>query len=158
MASRDTKDLHFILKEAYEKACLEYKKRYPLDPQPFACCTYRSNEEQLFLFNQPKDGIDNNGNGIIDEASEKVTQALPSQSPHNYLPSLAFDIAFINLKQKLDWNKALFERFAKIIKEIEPRIIWGGDWNNNGNSNDEKFPDAPHFELKNWANYKNVTA
>ncbi len=33
-------------------------------------------------------------------------------------------------------------------KELNVRIRWGGDWNMNGRSDDEKFYDSPHFELR----------
>jgi peptidoglycan L-alanyl-D-glutamate endopeptidase CwlK len=141
MASRSKKHLNEILTAAYEKAATEYQTLYPTLSQPFITCTYRSNEEQDVLYNQPGDGKDNNGNGIIDDASEKVTQAKAGQSPHNYNPSFAFDIAFVNIKQKLDWSADNFKRFADIIKRIQPLVEWGGDW---------KFKDAPHFELKGW--------
>lgn len=32
-------------------------------------------------------------------------------------------------------------------KELKVPIRWGGDWNRNGRSDDEKFYDGPHFEL-----------
>src|SRR3990167_9387490 len=108
MASRDKKDLHNLLTSAYEKASEAYKIKYPDKSQPFLTCTYRSNAEQDSLYMQPTDGVDNNRNGIIDDSSEKVTNAKPGESPHNYNPSLAFDIAFINVKQKLDWSSELF--------------------------------------------------
>ena len=144
MASRSKKDLHHILVAAHDKACDEYKILYPNEPQPFLTCTYRTNEEQQLLFNQPTDGKDNNGNGIIDDKSEKVTQTLPGQSAHNYNPSLAFDIAFINVKQKLDWSPINFKRFTDIIKVKEPLCECGLDW---------KFSDSPHIQLRNWRNY-----
>lgn len=31
--------------------------------------------------------------------------------------------------------------------ELDVAIRWGGDWNMNGDSRDEKFYDGPHFEL-----------
>lgn len=144
MASRDTKNLNITLTNAYYKAVDKFKQLYPTDPQPFVVCTYRSNEEQTALYNQSTDGKDNNGNGIIDEAGEKVSQAKAGQSPHNFNPSFAFDIAFINLKQKLDYNINLFKKFKDIIKEIEPQVEWGGEW---------KFKDYPHFQLLNWKTY-----
>ena len=145
MASRRTEDLNEVLSVAYTKAKDEYAKQYPARPQPFITCTYRSNEEQQSLFNAPKDGKDNNGNGIIDDASEKVTQAQAGQSPHNYNPSFAFDIAFINpVTQKLDWGAENFKLFAEIIIKIQPLVEWGGGW---------KFRDLPHFELKNWRTF-----
>ena len=146
--SRDKKDLHPTLVEAYDMACAEYKNLYSKDPQPFLTCTFRSNEEQLRLFNQPKDGKDNNGNGIIDEASEKVTQALPGQSPHNFMPSFAFDIGFINTStQKMDWNIKYFKQFSECIKKVSGVTECGIDW---------KFKDAPHFELKGWKQLKHL--
>jgi peptidoglycan L-alanyl-D-glutamate endopeptidase CwlK len=130
--SRDIKDLHFILSDAYPKAEAKFKELYPNLPQPFRTCTYRSNEEQEQLFLQ----------------KPKVTNAKAGESPHNYIPSMAFDIAFIGVNKKLDWNKDLFLLFANILKDIEPRIEWGGSWS--------KFKDAPHFQLFNWKNYKPV--
>lgn len=52
----------------------------------------------------------------------------------------------------LDWNnKHAFEQIAqamqKAAKELGIAIRWGGDWNQNGRSDDEKFYDGPHFEL-----------
>lgn len=32
-------------------------------------------------------------------------------------------------------------------EELEVGLRWGGDWNQNGRSDDEKFYDSPHFEL-----------
>ena len=143
MASRRLEDLNEILADAYRKAALEYGSVYPDKPQPFITCTFRSNEEQLALYNQPKDGKDNNGNGIIDDRSEKVTNAMPGQSPHNYRPALAFDVAFINpITQKLDWSADNFRRFADIALKIQPMIRWGGDWNGNGITTDERLPDS----------------
>ena len=128
--------------QAYDMAVALYQERHPNDPQPFITCTYRTDEEQLALYNQPKDGIDNNHNGIIDDASEKVTQAKPGESPHNFNPSFAFDIAFINtVTQKIDWGSKYFKQFADCIKQISSAVECGIDW---------KFKDAPHFELKGW--------
>jgi len=132
MASRDIKDLHHILSDAYVKAEAQFKLQYPNSPQPFRTCTFRSNEEQEHLYAQ----------------TPKVTNARAGQSPHNYLPSLAFDIAFINSAKQLDWSNLLFKNFADIICKIEPNIEWGGSW--------KGFSDAPHYELKNWRNYIKV--
>jgi peptidoglycan LD-endopeptidase CwlK len=151
MASRRIEDLNEILAAAWTKAAQAYGRDYPDKPQPFITCTHRTNAEQRALYDQPRDGKDNNGNGIIDDKSEKVTQALPGQSPHNYLPALAFDVAFINpVTQKLDWGAEQFKRFAELIRIHQPLVVWGGDWNQNGETRDERFPDAPHFELRNW--------
>lgn len=36
----------------------------------------------------------------------------------------------------------------KAADELGVAIRWGGDWNENGRSDDEKFYDGPHFELR----------
>lgn len=69
--------------------------------------------------------------------------------------SLAVDIA----PYPIDWNDR--ESFclmagyilgiAKVLKSegmIHSDIIWGGDWNQNSRTKDEKFSDCPHFEIK----------
>lgn len=124
MASRSKADLNPVLVQAYDKALEKYEQTYPNAPQPFLTCTYRSNEEQEILFKK----------------RPKVTNARAGQSPHNYKPSYAFDIAFIGVDKKLDWSPKLFKNFANIIAE-NPQVEWGGNW---------KFKDAPHFELKGW--------
>jgi peptidoglycan L-alanyl-D-glutamate endopeptidase CwlK len=126
MPSRSKSDLNSILSVAYDRAVDKYQKLYPSSPQPFITCTHRSDEEQEELFKK----------------RPKVTNARAGQSPHNYKPSYAFDIAFISLSKKLDWSPALFSNFAEIIKKIDSRVEWGGDWS--------RFKDAPHFELRGW--------
>jgi peptidoglycan L-alanyl-D-glutamate endopeptidase CwlK len=130
MASRKKEDLHPILKEAFEKAEIEYLKAYPDSPKPFLTCTYRSNLEQDQLFSQVT----------------KVTNAKAGQSPHNYLPSLAFDIAFLKPDKSLDWSNINFKRFADIIVLNNGKIEWGGAW--------VRFVDLPHFQLFDWKSYK----
>lgn len=127
MASRDKKDLRIELVNAYNEASDLYKKLYPNEPQPFITCTYRSNEEQNKLYSQ----------------IPKVTNAKGGQSPHNYNPSFAFDIAFITVDNKISWGNKYFKMFADCIKSDV--VSWGGSWIN--------FKDAPHFELKNWKTY-----
>lgn len=72
-------------------------------------------------------------------------------SKHNRLPSWAFDFIPHPFEQK-DWKDAL--RFARVAggilyvarqKNIELR--WGGDWDMDGKSNDQKFMDIGHIEL-----------
>lgn len=74
---------------------------------------------------------------------EKKSKAQFGQSPHNFNPSLAFDIAPF----PLNWND--IEAFKKlsiivlnIAKKMNIEISWGGDWHS--------FKDYPHYELKNW--------
>lgn len=95
----------------------------------------RTFKEQDALFNQPKDGKDNDGDGKIDEADEKVTNAKGGQSIHNY--GLAFDIAVMSADGKnINW---IYDT-AKIAKIIKAHgFVWGGDW--------VSIVDKPHFEM-----------
>lgn len=47
------------------------------------------------------------------------------------------------------WDKCPVVATAMLAaaKELGVAIRWGGDWNMNGRSDDEKFYDGPHFEL-----------
>ena len=47
------------------------------------------------------------------------------------------------------WNKCeeIAAAMLAAAKELGIHVRWGGDWNENGNSKDEKFYDGPHFEL-----------
>lgn len=70
------------------------------------------------------------------------------QGKHNTLPSNAVDIA----PYPLDWNDHLaFARLAGYVQAIADgmgiAVRWGGDWNGNGKSKDERFLDLVHFEL-----------
>ena len=128
MPSRDKKDLMPNLREAYEYACDTYQSHYPDAPQPFLTCTYRSPKEQDELY-----AIGRTVKGT------KVTNAKGGESKHNFLPSQAFDIAFIGLNKKLDWSPKLFENFARIIMKYNSNVKWGGNF--------KTLKDAPHFEI-----------
>jgi len=134
--SRDKKDLHSELVSAYEQACTKYKELYPNDVQPFITQTFRSHDEQDRLY-----AIGRTVKGKI------ITNAQAGQSPHNFTPSFAFDIAFVGIDRKLSWDKKHFKKFADIIKQINPSVEWGGDW---------RFVDPPHFELKAWKQIKEI--
>lgn len=136
MASRKINDCHIILQNAWQKAEAKWSELYPDRPKPFLTCTFRPNAEQNALYNE----------GRINK-NPKKTNAKAGESPHNYAPSYAFDIAFLpnDKPTQLDWNPRLFFDFNKVISEIEPRIEWGGSW--------ASFKDNPHYQLKNWKEY-----
>lgn len=130
MASRDRFDLENSLRIAYSKAEARFNTENK-EINVFLTCTHRDNAEQNGLYAQGR-----TVKGSI------VTNAKGGQSPHNYKPAFAFDIAFIGLSKKLVWDKKYFKRFAEIMKEEMPDIDCGIDW--------VKLPDAPHFQIKNW--------
>ena len=69
-------------------------------------------------------------------------------SKHNKLPSLAVDIA----PYPIDWNDResfiyMAGLFLGIASQLNIKVRWGGDWNQNNKISDETFLDLPHFEL-----------
>lgn len=118
------------------RQAIDMWNRDPRYPDVLITCTYRSPKQQELLFNQPRDGKDNNGNGIIDEKAERVTWTLNSK--HTQYPAMAFDIAFKDDKGKLDWDPKWFKMFARTVGPLIPGLVWGGNWST---------PDAPHFEI-----------
>jgi len=130
MMSRSLKDLHPTLVKVWQDAVVAWAQTYPDSPKPFLSCTYRSNEEQTALYASGR-----TVKGKI------LTKAKAGQSPHNYLPSLAFDVAFSN-NGIADWRPFLFERFAAIVEKVSNEVFWGGKF--------ITIPDRPHFELKGW--------
>lgn len=75
-----------------------------------------------------------------------------NKSKHNSMPSLAVDLAPC-VNGKIDWdNRENFVYLAGVMKTcaryLGYDIIWGGDFNNNGNLKDDNFDDYPHFEIK----------
>lgn len=69
-------------------------------------------------------------------------------SKHNKNPSLAVDLA----PYPINWKDTKrFYHLAGIIKAIayskNINIRWGGDWDNDGDFEDQRFFDLPHFEI-----------
>lgn len=70
-------------------------------------------------------------------------------SMHNKQPSLAFD--FLPYPAR-DWDDVRqFARIAGALQLVAAtlgiRLRWGGDWDQDGKTADEKFLDAGHLEL-----------
>lgn len=126
----DINKLHPAIREMATKFLAEAKEKGIDLRITFGIRTF---EEQNALYNQEHDGIDNDGNGIIDDRKEHVTNAKAGQSFHNY--GLAIDvIPFV--EGKPDWNTKLWPEISAIGKGLG--FAWGGDWHS--------FKDLPHFE------------
>jgi len=95
-----------------------------------------------------------------DEAYEKGYSMLPwPQSKHNQYPSMAVDVAPYTVQiRNIDWNDiksmCVFAGQVDMIAcrlraegKITHGIRWGGDWDGDGRTVDQKFHDLPHFEL-----------
>lgn len=143
MASRDKKDLDTRVAQALEMAIARFKEKHPTLPQPFLTCAFRPDEEQNLDYAKGRTS-----------PGKIVTNARAGQSPHNFKPSYAFDIAFTDSRGGLDWSHDLFEKFQQCVQEISSVMVWGYDWNGNGKKDKNDF-DAPHWELKDWKKYIN---
>ena len=69
-------------------------------------------------------------------------------SKHNSLPSKAVDV----LPFPVDWkNTEKMRELAAVVletaKELNIKIRWGGDWDMDGDTSDNKFNDLAHYEL-----------
>lgn len=81
----------------------------------------------------------------------KRSKAHFGQSAHNYVPAIAVDICPL----PVNWNKPkpfhdLMQVVMRIAKEMDVPLTWGGDWDGDGDLNDQKLVDLPHYELKPW--------
>ena len=97
----------------------------------------RTMSEQDALFAQPCDGKDNDGDGLVDEKDEKVTNAKAGYSWHNF--GLAFDIVVLDALGKPNWKAAdpAYGKLGAIGKSCG--LEWGGDW--------KTFKVLPHYQL-----------
>ena len=118
--SRDPSLLHPDLKERWEYMQDRWKEKHPDLPLPILTATYRGPKDQEKAF------------------SEGRSRARFGQSLHNFKPSYAFDVAFINSKWgHADWSFHLFEKMAEFGDEVG--LEWGGRWRG--------LVDGPHFQL-----------
>ena len=68
---------------------------------------------------------------------------------HNKFPSIAVDVA----PYPIDWSdRDRFHYFGGFVlgvaKQMGMNIRWGGDWNQDTETKDNKFDDLVHFEIK----------
>ena len=73
-----------------------------------------------------------------------------------HLGGFAVDLAAF-IGTRLSWEARLYHKIKDAMfaaaAELKIPIRWGGDWNCNGDSNDESFFDGPHFELPRGKRY-----
>lgn len=107
---------------------------------------HRPEAEQFELFKKGRKLF----NGKWVKVGKTVTDrdGKTKKSEHNYLPSHAIDIA----PYPIDWNNLdRFEALKDIVFEeaaVEGiKLVWGADWDGDGNIAEHSLQDYPHFEL-----------
>ncbi|TNH06642.1 M15 family metallopeptidase [Testudinibacter sp. TR-2022] len=88
--------------------------------------------------------------------AELFKQGATKTMNSRHLTGHAVDLAPM-IDGQIPWaDKSKFNAVAKAMftaaAELNIKIRWGGDWNENGRSDDERFYDGPHFELT-WRAY-----
>lgn len=91
-------------------------------------------------------------NALVADGKSKLVYPL---SEHNSEPlSTAVDMApYHKQKPHIRWNdREEFLEFSGFVKGVAATmgidITWGGDWDNDGEFDDQQFNDLPHFELR----------
>jgi peptidoglycan LD-endopeptidase CwlK len=131
MPSRDPNDLHPALKECWVE--LQKLAKTELGLEIFLTCTYRTNEEQIILYNQGRTN-----------KKPKVTNAKAGQSAHNVTPpqgAHAFDFAVLNNKGRVTWDVPKYIAVAAIARRLGADA--GAFWTS--------FRDAPHIQMPDWS-------
>ena len=80
---------------------------------------------------------------------KNLSKKSAGESKHNYFPSLAIDLM---PSPTTKWDDIeTFKRFGEfmigVAAGLDILIRWGGDWDMDGKTNDQKFNDYVHFEL-----------
>lgn len=81
---------------------------------------------------------------------ELVAKGASKTLNSRHLTGHAVDVAAL-IRGKVNWSPPLYadiaDAFLAASRELAIPIRWGGDWDGDGNSKDERFFDGPHFEL-----------
>jgi hypothetical protein len=81
------------------------------------------------------------------EAGRIVTYQPAGHSSHNHLPSWAIDVALLQASGEVKWDAGALMLFARLMQAANRQVVWGGDWDGDGRTDDERLHDWPHLEL-----------
>lgn len=146
MESRDLAHCDPVLQRRYRDFKFAYES--VTGRQLFETCTWRSPERQFEYFKVGR----KQENGIWIVVDKRVIKTNcdgnVKKSKHNRYPSEAIDVC-IDLDpgpgKHLSWDRSHYAQFSQLAKVHGLR--WGGDWNGNGRTDDERFVDMPHLEI-----------
>jgi len=132
---QDSRDINKCREEliiAFSNTKEIFENRHP-ELKVICTCSTRSSDSQNKLY----------ASGRF-TTGPKLTNAKAGESPHNFEPSLAFDIAVLQGKIAL-WDEKYYKEFADILTVGHKDVEWGGNFKN--------FSDKPHFQLVNYKKY-----
>lgn len=108
---------------------------------------HRTPSEQLSLFKKGRKLVGNRWVKVGKTSTDK--DGTVRKSKHNYLPSLAVDVA----PYPIDWNN--IERFIELKEviftaadKVGVKLTWGADWDGDGDIAEHSLQDYPHYEIK----------
>lgn len=144
--SRDMSLCHPDLQRRYAAFKADYKAETGRDL--VETCTWRSKDKQFEYFKCGRE-LKNGIWVIVDKWAVKTyLDGYTKKSRHNVFPSEAVDVA-IDMDpgpgKHLSWDRSAYAPFAKLA--LKHHLIWGGDWNGNMKTEDERFVDMPHLEV-----------
>ena len=87
----------------------------------------------------------------LEQQKRYVLEGKSKTLKSRHLIGNAIDICF-SVNGRINWNDMTYwtlagKHYADYCKTNKVNGRWGGDWNKNGEWKDEKFLDAPHFEI-----------
>ena len=90
------------------------------------------------------------GKRAVERQFELVADRKSKTYNSRHMHGMAIDIvAYVN--GKVTWEHKYYHTISKAFfqaaEELNIRIRWGGDWDMDGKSTDERFLDLVHFEL-----------
>ncbi len=162
--NKDIKLCVLRLQAVWAYTVAQYAAMYPEGPRLVLVETFRSAAVQTAYYAQGRQSLAKvnelrkaAGLYLIDAAENKrkITFKPAGGSMHEKMingepASKAFDIGFIKTvdgKPVMDWSEKNYKRVEQIIRAKFPEVTWGGDWDRDGRTDDEKFVDLPHFQV-----------
>lgn len=84
----------------------------------------------------------------IETQRQYVEKGVSKTMNSRHLTGHAVDLYPVGRPTPWERCPAIASAMLDAAKELGVSIRWGGDWNMDGNSKDERFYDGPHFELQ----------
>lgn len=109
---------------------------------------HRAPEEQMKLFKKGR--IFDRGKWVKGKGTVTDKDGTIRKSKHNYSPSLAVDILPYPFQGwgNLDQFHALKKEMFISAKKLGIDLVWGADWDGDGDIAEHTLQDYPHFEIK----------